>query len=86
MKSTLAIALLAAAGFLAGCASNEPAAAAPAQAKGAATANVASQENTKLGTRLPVKPPESQPVKSIGNAEWKNTVADKPQPMPAGPQ
>jgi PBP1b-binding outer membrane lipoprotein LpoB len=84
MKSTVTIALLAAAGFLAGCAANQPTAAAPSQAKAAAPANMASEEKSKLGTRIPVKPPESQPVKSIGNQEWQNAVSDKPQPMPAG--
>ena len=84
MKSTITIALLAAAGFLAGCAANEPTAAAPAGAKAAAPANLASEEKSKLGTRIPVKPPEAQPVKSSGSQEWQNTVSDKPQPMPAG--
>ena len=84
MKSTVTIALLAAAGFLAGCAANEPRAAAPTQAHAIAPADMASEEKSKLGTRIPVKPPEAQPVKSIGNQEWRNTVSDKPQPMPAG--
>jgi hypothetical protein len=82
MKSTVTIALLAAAGFLAGCAANEPTAAAPSQAAASPTDNMASEEKSKLGTRIPVKPPEAQPVKSIGNTEWKNVVADQPQPMP----
>ncbi len=84
MKSTVTIALLAAAGFLAGCAANEPTAAAPSQAKAVAPANVASEEKSKLGTRIPVKPPEAQPVKSIGSQEWQNSVTNQPQPMPAG--
>lgn len=81
MKSTVTIALLAAAGFLAGCAANPPTAAAPTQANAAATTDMASEWNSKLGTRIPVKPPESQPVSSIGNREYRE-VADKPQPMP----
>jgi uncharacterized lipoprotein YbaY len=84
MKSTLTIALLAAAGFLAGCAANEPTAAAPSKAAAPATASMASEEKSKLGTRIPVKPPESQSVKSIGNQEWQTTVTNQPQPMPAG--
>lgn len=84
MKSTVTIALLAAAGFLAGCAANQPTAAAPTQANATAPTDMASEEKSKLGTRIPVKPPEAQPVKSIGNQEWRNTVSDKPQPMPAG--
>jgi len=80
MKSTVTIALLAAAGFLAGCAATGPTGAAPSQAKAAAS-DVASEWNSKLGTRIPVKPPESQPVSSVGNREYRQ-VADKPQPMP----
>jgi hypothetical protein len=84
MKATLGIALLAVASLLAGCASHEPMAAAPSKAAAPATDSMASEERSKLGTRIPVKPPESQPVKSIGNQEWRTTVTDKPQPMPAG--
>lgn len=84
MKTTVAIVLLASAGVLAGCASADPKAGIPAAAPAATAAAIASEEDTKTGSRLKRKFPESQPVKSIGREEWKSVVADKPQPMPAG--
>ncbi|HEX4942709.1 MAG TPA: hypothetical protein VFV55_00040 [Usitatibacteraceae bacterium] len=82
MNTTVAIALLATAGALTGCASSDPKAGVPAAAPHASAA--ASAEEFKTGSRLQRRAPESQPVKSIGREEWKNVVADKPQPMPAG--
>jgi hypothetical protein len=82
MKGTLAAALILSALGIAGCAT-DPASSA-SSAGTSASLVVPADPEFRTGSRLPYKPPASQPVKGINNSDWKQEQHERPQPLPAG--
>lgn len=84
MRLRIAITLVVGALGLAGCAATDTKTAPAGASAKSAGLLTRDEDSFRTGSRIPVKPPESQPVKAINNADWKSEQHEKPQPLPAG--